>query len=384
MADALAACGSLSVSRAVIAGGAAPSSIADRTRVHDGAHPAPDARSVRAGEDALALARRPDAGALVVLLSGGASSMLAVPAEGLSIELKRAVTERLLAAGVEIGALNCVRKHLSGIKGGRLAAASTVPVIALAISDVIGDDPAVIASGPTVADPTTYKDALAVLERAGGRSAYPPAVVSHLARGARGEIDETPKPGDPRLRTARTEVIGSARDALEGARRAAERLGYHVLLLPRRIEGEARRAGDALAHEHVALAARHPSAFCVLSAGETTVRVTGSGRGGRNQELALGWAMSIGPSNRAAALASVGTDGVDGPTDAAGALADSSTAGRAAVRGLAPMQYLDNNDACPFFEALGDLVRTGPTGTNVGDLQVALIASGDGEPGREP
>lgn len=371
------------IARAVIAGAAAPRSIADRASVHEGAHPVPDARSQRAGEDALALAARPGAASLVVLLSGGASSMLAVPAGGVPLAAKRETTARLLAAGVDIHAMNAVRKHLSAIKGGRLAAASPVAVLTLAISDVIGDDPAVIGSGPTVADPTTFGDALAVLDGAGGRERYPREARRHLERGARGEIAETPKPGDPMLRKSVLRVIGTAGDAVEGARRAAARLGYTVIVRSRPVSGAARAAADAHAAELRALAAAHTEPLCVLSAGETTVEVVGAGRGGRNQEYVLAGALALPSVGGAAVLAGIGTDGVDGPTDAAGAIADTSTIERARARGLEPMRYLDANDAWTFFDALGDLVRTGATGTNVGDLQVALVAPRERPPRSE-
>ena len=372
------------VVRAVIVGGDAPCDLGDRASVHEGAHPVPDARSERAGQEALALAAgRPPSAMLVVLLSGGASSMLALPAPGVTLAAKRDATARLLSEGVDIHAMNSVRKHLSAIKGGRLAAASPVPVLTLAISDVIGDDPAVIASGPTVADSTTFADALAVLDRAGGRERFPREVRAHLERGVRGGIDETPKPGDPRLRGSQVRVIGAGADAMEGARRVAARLGYAVIVSTEAIQGEARLAAAAHVVELAALAARHAGPLCVISCGETTVKVAGSGRGGRNQEFALAGATRLPSVGRPAVLASLGTDGIDGPTDAAGAIADTSTIERARARGLEAMQYLDANDAWTFFEALGDLVRTGVTGTNVGDLQVALVAPSEPPPRSE-
>jgi hydroxypyruvate reductase len=302
--------------------------------------------------------------------------MLAAPATGLRLEDKQDTIRRLLLQDATIHEINGVRKHLSAIKGGRLAEAAAVPVLTLAISDVVGDDLTVIGSGPAVPDPTTYADALAVLDRH-GRETFPRGVVDHLERGVRGDLAETPKPHEPRVRGWEARVIGSVRDALESARDAASRLGYAVAVLDEPVTGEARLA----AARHVqAVAIRvkgQQDACCVLSAGETTVTVRGTGRGGRNQEFALAAAAPLAALGRTAIIASVGTDGVDGPTDAAGAIVDSSTEARARALGLDPMRYLDANDAWTFFEKLGDLVRTGVTGTNVGDLQVTLVSPAD-------
>jgi hydroxypyruvate reductase len=231
----------------------------------------------------------------------------------------------------------------------------------------------VIGSGPTVPDPTTYDDALAVLDRCGGRAAFPPAAVAHLERGSRGGVPETPKPGEVALARAETVVIGSSVDALAGAREAAETLGYQVIVRTEPTVGEARVRASQDVADLQSITEQHAGRVCVLSAGETTVRITGGGRGGRNQEYALAASVGLASLGRPAALASIGTDGVDGPTDAAGAVADSTTSFRASQRGLHPMRYLDANDAWSFFDALGDLVRTGPTNTNVGDIQVTLV-----------
>ena len=341
-----------------------------------GGHPTPDTGSVAAGRRALDLARagREDE-SLVVLLSGGASALLAAPVEGVSLEDKRETTAWLLKAGADIHALNTVRKHLSRIKGGWLAAAAGSPSLTLAVSDVIGDDLSVIGSGPTVADPTTYADALAVLDRFGGRGGCPASAVGWIERGARGEVPDTPKPGDPRLARAAARVIASRHDALAGARGAAEALGYSVAVRDDAVSGEARDAAQA----HLALAADLARGLskpaCILAAGETTVRVTGTGRGGRNQEFALALAPLLDGLGPAVAAASLGTDGVDGPTDAAGAIVDTTTITRAAAAGLAdPKDYLRHNDSHAFLAGVHDLVVTGPTGTNVGDLQILLVA----------
>ena len=296
--------------------------------------------------------------------------MLAVPADGLRLEDKMETARALMNAGAAIAELNCVRKHLSAIKGGRLAVAAA-QTITLAISDVhgpIADDPAVIGSGPTVADPTTYAEALEIVRRYGVRETLPSAVVAHLERGA----DESPKPGDDRLRNGFYEVIGNRQLAMDGAARAARQLGYAVHVIERATSGEARDAGVALAAEALRLAASPK--LCVIASGETTVRVRGSGRGGRNQEFALGALPIIDASqSRTIALASAGTDGIDGPTDAAGAIVDSTSTARALQRGLRAESALALNGAYDFFAPLNDLIIWGPTGTNVGDLHVALV-----------
>jgi glycerate 2-kinase len=340
-----------------------------------GGHPVPDESSAAAGLRALEIAGRTGtADQLVVLLSGGASALMSAPVPGLSLEDKRTVTSALLAAGADIHALNTVRKHLSRVKGGWLAAAANGPALTLAISDVVGDDLSVIGSGPTVPDPSLFADALAVVDRFGGRAAYPVTAIEYLVDGNRARHPETPKPGDPRLARATALVIGSRREALEGARRAAEALGYAVAIIDQPVVGEARIAARALvsAATDAAHGLRRPA--CVLAAGETTVRVTGRGRGGRNQELVLASARRLADLGPVVALASLGTDGIDGPTDAAGAVVDSSTLARAKAVGLAePERYLEDNDSYSYFHALDDLLVTGPTDTNVGDIQVVLI-----------
>jgi glycerate 2-kinase len=340
-----------------------------------GGHPIPTVESERGGRRALEIAGSLRADErLLVLVSGGASALMAVPADGITLEDKRATTDRLLRAGADIHALNTVRKHLSSIKGGWLAARAGGSCDALVISDVVGDDPSFIASGPTVADASRFEDALDVLRRFGGEGAYPPAVVARLRNGGAGAVPETPKPGDPRLAQTRTTVIGSRRDAMAGASAEAGALGYHVSRLDDAVVGEARTTAVAHLRATLAQAAGLGRPACIVSSGETTVQVTGRGRGGRNQEFALAAADLLADAGGAAVVASVGTDGIDGPTDAAGAIADSTTIGRAGAAGLVPGRYLSDNNAYAFFEALGDLIHTGPTGTNVGDLQVILLA----------
>jgi hydroxypyruvate reductase len=339
-------------------------------------HPLPDENSLAGARRALEIARDGSPGdALVVLLSGGGSALMALPAPGLTLEAKQDTARTLMQQGADIHELNTVRKHLSAIKGGRLAVAARGSVVTLAVSDVVGDDLSVIASGPTIADDTTYADALAVLSRRGGRSAYREEVVTHLERGRKDEILETPKTGDARLARAVAFVIGRQRGAIEGARRAAARLGYHVHVVNEPITGEAREAGRS----HIDVVSRAqsslPRPLCIISSGETTVTVVGKGTGGRNQEFALAMAQSLEAVGPSVVAASIGTDGIDGPTDAAGAVVDSTTLSRALRSGLAPETYFADNNTYEFFDRLGDLIRTGPTNTNVGDLQVVLVGT---------
>ena len=338
-------------------------------------HPQPGSGSVAAGQRALELARGVLPGErLLVLLSGGASSLMAVPAAGLTLAEKRQTTAVLLRSGADIYALNTVRKHISAIKGGQLAVATAAPCRTLVVSDVVGDDLSFIGSGPTVADPSTFADARRVIDTFGGADAYPVSVVRHLDAGRRGDRPETPKPGDPRLERSVATVIGGRFDAMRGAADEARTRRYHVIVLEEPVTGESRIVGPLHVARMMARAQGVPRPACVISSGETTVTVLGSGRGGRNQELALASAAGLG-ATAGVALASAGTDGIDGPTDAAGALVDSTTLARAAAAGLPSVDsYLANNDAYAFFDRLGDLIRTGPTGTNVDDLQVLLLS----------
>jgi glycerate-2-kinase len=345
-------------------------------------HPDPNAASVAAGRRALEIARLTNSDqSLVVLLSGGASALLVDPAAGLTLEDKMTTAQSLMNAGVAIDGLNCVRKHLSGLKGGRLGAVAGRS-LTLAISDVHGpvpDDPSVIGSGPTVADPTTYEDALRLVhdavEESGTRNAVPAAVIDHLERGARGERPETIKPEDPRLAGAEYRIIGNRLSALEGARLAAERLGYAVFALPDATRGEAREAAEAFFAEAAGRSRQFAGKVCVLAAGETTVKVKGKGLGGRNQEFALALAPRLARLECPAVAASAGTDGIDGPTNAAGALVDGSTLERAERAGKDWRDALADNDAYHFFESIGDLITCGPTGTNVGDVHVFLAGA---------
>jgi hydroxypyruvate reductase len=298
---------------------------------------------------------------------------MAVPTPGISLAEKARTTNLLLGHGADIHALNTVRKHLSAIKGGRLAAATVADTLTFAVSDVVGDDLGVIGSGPTVGDATTFGDALAVLERFGGQTIYPRAVIELFAQGARGDVPESPKPADPSIQRATSRVIGGRHDAARGAAEEARARGYHPVIREMPTVGDARQAAAAYLDWSADQARSRPRPLAIISSGETTVRVLGTGTGGRNQEFALAAAAGLGRFGPCAALASFGTDGVDGPTDAAGAIADPTTCARAAGVGLDPDAFLTDNNSYAFFHTLGDLIRTGPTGTNVGDLQVLLV-----------
>lgn len=339
--------------------------------VIEAGHPLPDVAGRAAAERVLTILRGLSADDLVLcLLSGGGSALLALPAVGLELDDKRQVTRELLRCGASISEINTVRKHLSAIKGGRLAlACAPARVCTLAISDVPGDDPAVIASGPTVADPTTFADARRVLERYG--VAVPAAVREHLLQAA----DETPKPGDPRLRDASFRVVASAGEALAAAASAARAHGVTPVVLGAHIEGEAR----VVAAEHAALVravrreGRPAAPPCVLlSGGETTVTVRGGGRGGRNAEYLLALAGALGDEQGVHALA-CDTDGLDGTEDNAGARLSPDTLARARALHLDAGDRLADNDAYGFFAALDDLIVTGPTRTNVNDFRAILV-----------
>ena len=346
-------------------------------RVNEAGHPFPDEAGRRGAEEILRVAGEAGPRDLVIgLLSGGGSALSPAPVPGLTLDAKQEVTRALLACGATIHEINAVRKHLSRIKGGRLAvSAHPAQVLSLLLSDVIGDDLDVIASGPTAPDPSTYRDSLRVLDRHRVREAIPQAAVKILERGAEGKLPETPKPGDSVFARTRNVVVGSNALAVGAAREKARRLGYHPLVLSTFVEGETRevaRVHAAIAKE--ILASGNPVArpACVLSGGETTVTLQGSGKGGRNQEFALAAALEI-QGLEGVVVLSGGTDGTDGPTDAAGAVVDGFTVTRGREAGKDAEAYLARNDAYPFFQALGDLLVTGPTLTNVMDLRVVMV-----------
>lgn len=350
--------------------------------VWEAAHPVPDTRGLAGAAEALACARAAGARDLVLcLLSGGASALWPAPVRGVSLTDLRALTEALLRAGATIREINAVRKHLSRVGGGWLArAAFPARVVTLVVSDVVGSPLDVIASGPTVPDPTTFADALGVL------SAYeiaaPAAALRHLQAGAAGQAAETPKPGDAAFDRVSAHVVASNVDALNGAAAEAERLGCRALVLADDLEGEAREVARGIAREALErqrALAPGDAPLALLLGGETTVTVRGLGSGGRNQELALAIALEL-EGRGGIVAAALGTDGRDGPTRAAGGIVDGETVARGAAAGLDARDHLARNDAHPYLRATGDLLVTGPTGTNVCDVVVVLAkAVPDGE-----
>ncbi len=347
-----------------------------RIEVVEAAHPVPDAAGEKAALRILERVKGLSADDLVLcLISGGGSALLAAPAPGLTLDDKRAINRALLKSGADIAEMNCVRKHLSAIKGGRLAlAAAPAAVVGLVISDVPGDDLAIIGSGPTVPDPSTAAEALAIL----GRYAIdaPARVLAHLKSAA----SETPKPGDPRFAAVSNVLVATPQMSLRAAAEAARACGVTPVLLGDAIEGEAREVGKAFAGIARSVArhgepARGP---CVLlSGGETTVTVRGKGRGGRNAEFLLGLALALNGAPGVHALAG-DTDGIDGSEDNAGAYVAPDTLARAAALGLKATERLADNDAYALFQALGDLIVTGPTLTNVNDFRAILIERTEG------
>ena len=345
-----------------------------QVEVVEAAHPLPDAAGLAAAQSILERVRGLRHDDLVLcLISGGGSALLTLPAEGLSLEDKRSVTEALLRSGATIAEINCVRKHLSAIKGGRLAAAAApARLCALMISDVPGDDPAVIASGPTVADPTTCAEALGVLDKYAVSA--PPSVLSHL----RGGGGETPKPGDPRLARARAIIIARPRDALAAAVAVSHQAGFEAMVLGDDLEGEARDLGRQ--HALLALEQRRDRSLALISGGEVTVTVAGKGRGGPNSEYLLALAIGLGGAPAIAAMA-CDTDGIDGSGGHAGAVISPDTLARGRALGLDAARYLAGNDSYGFFSALDDLVVTGPTLTNVNDFRAILISADESSGG---
>ena len=334
-----------------------------RIQQQEAGHPVPDERGVEGARRISEIAR--DAGArdlLICVISGGASALTPAPVPPMTLGEKQELTKKLLASGATIHEINTVRKHLSTIKGGQLAKlAYPATTIALILSDVIGDDLDVIGSGPTVGDRSTVADARAVLAKYG------------IAQSV--EFHETPKPGDPEFERVQNIIVGSNEQAIDAAARQAKALGYRTLVLSTRIEGETREVAGvhaAIAKEILASGRPLKTPACILSGGETTVTIRGSGMGGRNQEFVLASAMALDGWSGVTVL-SAGTDGTDGPTDAAGAIADGSTVARARALGLDAGAFLTNNDSYHFFEKVEGLIKTGPTGTNVMDVRVVLV-----------
>ena len=350
-----------------------------KIKVCEASHPVPDTRGVKGTEEILSLVKEAEARDLIIcLISGGGSALLIAPVEKISLEDKQDTTRLLLACGATIHEFNTVRKHLSRAKGGRLAQmAYPATVASLILSDVVGDDLDVIASGPTVPDSSTFQDAEQILKGYGIWDQVAPAVRNHIAKGSSGQIEDTPKSGHAAFEKCFQMLVGTNLQALKAAGREAQRLGYHPLILSSKVEGEAREVArfyTAIAKEILGSANPLKSPVCVLAGGETTVTLTGNGRGGRNQEFALAAAMAIKGTDGIFVL-SGGTDGTDGPTDAAGAMADGTTIARARKKDLDAKDFLQRNDSYNFFQKLDDLLVTGPTLTNVMDIYLLLAGT---------
>ncbi|NIG56899.1 glycerate kinase [Chitinophaga sp. Cy-1792] len=344
--------------------------------IMEAGHPVPDDNSVLATAKVLtATSGLQDNDLVILLLSGGASALLADVPEGCTLAEVQQLFTLLLHSGADIQEMNTIRKHLSGVKGGQLAKKIyPATLCTIMISDVPGDKPEVIGSGPGVPDPGTFQESLAIISRYHLTKKIPASILLHLEKGNTGAIPETPKPGDPAFKNVHNYLAGTNHAALKAAAAKAEQLGYQVLLQEDFVGGDARTAARALVDQALAVTATSP--VCILQGGETTVSVTGNGKGGRNQELALAGLIALSAHPREAAgitLLSAGTDGTDGPTNAAGAIVDAYTIAAARTLKLSPVAYLENNDAWNFFRQTDDLLITGPTQTNVMDIQIVLI-----------
>jgi len=344
-------------------------------------HPIPSADGVRGVKNMLRLVGQPSEEDLVIcLISGGGSALMPLPSMGLTLSDKQKTTNLLLKSGAKIAEINAVRKHISDFKGGRLAEKlHPATVLSLIISDVVGDKLESIASGPTVPDDTTYADACAILQEHGLWRTVPGSVRRRIQKGREGKVPETPKKSSRIFKRVHNVLVGTNEESCQAAAEALEKKGYHSLILSTRLQGEASEVGKVLAsicadiHEnHLPVAPR----TAVVAGGETTVTVHGKGRGGRNQELVLSAASSI-RGNPRILVSSIGTDGVDGPTNAAGAVADGNTVERALRVNMDPDSYLRENNSYQFFEKLRDLVITGPTGTNVNDIFIGIVGPGN-------
>lgn len=347
-----------------------------RVTVYEAGHPVPDVRGVRGTQAILDLVQHAAARDLVIcVMSGGGSALMIAPVEGVSLADKQKVTKELLASGASIHEINTIRKHLSQVKGGRLAEkAHPATVASLILSDVVGDELDVIASGPTVPDSSTFDDAQRVLKRYGIWDRVAAAVRIHIQKGCSAKISETPKRDDDTFHKSHAVLVGTNLQALEAAAAEARRQGFRPLILSSKIEGEAREVAKAFAaigKEIQASGQPVPPPACILAGGETTVTLRGNGRGGRNQEFALAAAMALDGNSSIVAL-SAGSDGTDGPTDAAGAIVDGNTVSRAVTLKTDPRDHLNRNDSYTFFRQLDDLLMTGPTRTNVMDIYMLL------------
>jgi glycerate 2-kinase len=346
-------------------------------QIIEAGHPIPDRKGYEGAKKIRRLLKESGPKDLVIfLLSGGGSALLPFPADGIELKEKQEVTQLLLDSGADIKEINTIRKHISRMKGGWLSKwAYPSTVIAFILSDVVGDQLDVIGSGPTVPDPSTFEEAWEILKKYDLLNEMAPSIQKHLQLGKEGKVEETPKPGEVVFERVYNILIGSNILALREARKEAESLGFNTVILSSSIQGETREASrfhTAMAKEVLSSGNPIPRPACILSGGETTVTIKGSGLGGRNQEFVLAGALEISGIEKVVLL-SGGTDGTDGPTDASGALADHTTVHRAKTMGLNPKAHLDNNDAYPFFQKLGDLLITGPTHTNVMDVRIILV-----------
>lgn len=346
-------------------------------KINEADHPVPDEAGLRGAREIVQLLEQTGPNDLVIcLISGGGSALLPLPVDGVSLAEKQEVTKRLLACGANINQMNAVRKHISKIKGGQLArVAYPATLVTLMLSDVIGNYLDVIASGPTVPDTSTFQEVKELMDRYEIWDDIPDSVRRHISKGLNSELPDTPKAGDDIFSRTQNVIVGSNIQAVLAAETQAKSLGYNTMVLSSFIEGETRdvaRVHAAIAKEILDSAHPIPKPACVVSGGETTVTIRGDGKGGRNQEFALAAALDISGLDSVVIL-SGGTDGTDGPTDAAGALCDGTTLERAEERQLQPLQHLTNNNAYPFFKELGDLIMTGPTNTNVIDLRLVLV-----------
>ncbi len=351
-----------------------------RIKFNPATHPVPREAGVRGVKNMLRLVGHPSEDDLVIcLISGGGSALMPLPSAGLTLSDKQKTTNLLLKSGAKIDEINAVRKHISDFKGGRLAEKLyPATVLSLIISDVVGDKLESIASGPTVPDDTTYADAYTILQERGLWRTVPGSVRKHIQQGKEGKLPETPKRGSRIFKRVHNLLVGTNKQSCHAAAKVLEKRGYHSLILSTRLQGEAREVGKKLAGICIGIRENQlpvapPAA--VVAGGETTVTVHGKGRGGRNQELVLSAGLSI-RGNPAILVSSIGTDGVDGSTDAAGAVADGVTVERGLRIHMDPDSYLRENNSYPFFERLNDLVLTGPTGTNVNDIFIALVGAG--------
>lgn len=351
--------------------------LSSKIKINEAGHPVPDENGVTGTNEIVSLVQNCGEKDLVLcVISGGGSAIFPSPHEGITLQEKQETTRLLLSCGADITEINAIRKHISKVKGGQLARiVQPATLITLVLSDVIGDPLDSIASGPAAPDESTFEDCLEIIDKYNLSGKIPEAVERHLTNGAHKKISDTPKENDPAFLKTFNVIVGSNLQAVIAAKEKADQLGYHTLILSTFIEGETKdvaRVHAAIAKEVIKTGNPIPPPACILSGGETTVTIKGEGLGGRNQEFVLAAALDI-KQMRNVVILSAGTDGTDGPTDAAGAIADGETISRAESLGMNALHFLQNNDSYHFFEKLNDLIKTGPTNTNVMDLRVVLV-----------